>query len=87
MLPLLLFVPGNLLLGAYTGDDDDKVGGTKVVHFTYEGAKGPEFWCTPDPTVATCSSGTSQSPVLPTNQTTFRYSGSLTTSPCTKGVV
>jgi carbonic anhydrase len=36
---------------------------THVVHWTYEGAEGPEYWATLSPDYAVCGSGTSQSPI------------------------
>lgn len=52
---------GTAMVGGEGEGEGD--GGAHVIHYSYEGADGPDHWGTLDPSFATCGTGASQSPI------------------------
>ena len=60
---LVSAAPGGAAPAASHGDAAPAAGHDDAPHFTYEGVTGPDAWGTLTAEWATCSTGTSQSPV------------------------
>lgn len=71
--PLLAILGTGVMLiagcGAGSNTPNNTPSVTKAVHWSYEGAEGPEFWGQLDSAYGACSAGVSQSPVNLTGQT------------------